>query len=203
MVRPFTRRLFHSNVWIGGAAFVLATVAGAWGAGGGAVLATAGGVAVAAAAVRFASGPGRAARRALDRGAGCRIPHELAIAGPAVYPTTAPAAAPTGPNTTNPETAPRTALPPRSCACASNEINVPATAAATTSFFMAVSLNTPRHWNPKLRQHKGEPTAITSRRAFSGRGSIERHIGALIQLRSLAHWRALRRESWKRVGLST
>ena len=39
---------------------------------------------------------------------------------------TAPATAPTGPNTTAPETAPSAALPARSWALASNEKNVPA-----------------------------------------------------------------------------
>jgi hypothetical protein len=40
-------------------------------------------------------------------------PQECAIDGPAVYPTTAPATAPTGPNTTAPDTAPKAASPPR------------------------------------------------------------------------------------------
>lgn len=47
-----------------------------------------------------------------------RIPHECAIDGPAVKPTTAPATAPTGPSTTAPDSAPRAASPARSWAFA-------------------------------------------------------------------------------------
>lgn len=65
------------------------------------------------------------------------------MAGPAVYPTTAPAAAPKGPKTTNPEAAPKTALPARSWAWASHEKNAPANAAAIASFFIAVPFDVP------------------------------------------------------------
>ena len=44
--------------------------------------------------------------------------------GPAVYPMTAPATAPTGPNTTAPETAPKAASLPRPCASAIAGANV-------------------------------------------------------------------------------
>jgi hypothetical protein len=129
----------------GGAVLVLATVSGAFAADG---RATGSGV--------------RAVRRARDRGSGCPALKERPISGPAVYPTSAPATAPTGPRTSAPDSAPRAALPARSCACASNEIKDPASAAATTSFFMAVSLSAPpRHWIAKMRQHKGDPAAIT------------------------------------------
>jgi hypothetical protein len=45
----------------------------------------------------------------------CPTPQERAIAGPAVYPINAPATAPTGPRTMAPDTAPKAALPSRSC----------------------------------------------------------------------------------------
>jgi hypothetical protein len=58
--------------------------------------------------------------------------------GPAVYPTNAPATAPTGPNTTAPDKAPKAASPPRSWANAPVGTSVNDTAAATTSLFMCV-----------------------------------------------------------------
>ncbi len=58
--------------------------------------------------------------------------------GPAVYPTNAPATAPTGPNTTAPDKAPKAASPPRSWANAPIGTSVNDTAAATTSLFMCV-----------------------------------------------------------------
>jgi hypothetical protein len=56
--------------------------------------------------------------------------------GPAVYPTNAPATAPTGPNTTAPDKAPKAASPPRSWADAPVGTSVNDSAAATTSLFM-------------------------------------------------------------------
>jgi hypothetical protein len=53
----------------------------------------------------------------------------------------APATAPTGPNTTAPDTAPKAALPARSCALASNEKNDPAITTATSALFIAISLS--------------------------------------------------------------
>jgi hypothetical protein len=63
------------------------------------------------------------------------------IDGPAVYPMNAPAAAPTGPGTTAPDTAPSAALPARRWALASNETNEPAIKAPTSIFFIAMSLS--------------------------------------------------------------
>jgi hypothetical protein len=56
--------------------------------------------------------------------------------GPAVYPTTAPATAPTGPNTTAPETAPKAASLPRPCASAIAGANVKKIADPRTSLFI-------------------------------------------------------------------
>jgi hypothetical protein len=56
--------------------------------------------------------------------------------GPAVYPTTAPATAPTGPNTTAPDTAPKAASPPRPWAQLCAGANVNAMADARTSLFI-------------------------------------------------------------------
>ena len=56
--------------------------------------------------------------------------------GPAVYPTTAPATAPTGPNTTAPETAPKAASLPRPWANAIAGANVKNIADARTSLFI-------------------------------------------------------------------
>ena len=68
----------------------------------------------------------------------------------------APATAPTGPSTTAPDTAPRAALPARSCALASNETNACAISAATSSLFMAFPLNpSATHRTVKLRRHEG------------------------------------------------
>jgi hypothetical protein len=75
-----------------------------------------------------------------ERDAERLTPQECAIAGPAVYPIKAPATAPTGPSTTAPETAPKAALPARSCAVAATEKNDAAIAATTSSFFIAISL---------------------------------------------------------------
>jgi hypothetical protein len=63
-------------------------------------------------------------------------PHEWAIDGPAVQPTTAPTTAPIGPNTTAPDNAPSAASPPRSCAIATEEISDRASAAIAVVFFM-------------------------------------------------------------------
>ena len=108
-----------------------------------------------------------AVRRALERE--CPTPQECAIAGPALYPMKAPATAPTGPSTTAPDSAPKAALPARSCAFASTEKNVAAIAAATSSFFIAVPLDAPQgQGNGKNaaagRSHDG------SRRSYSRRG---------------------------------
>jgi hypothetical protein len=56
--------------------------------------------------------------------------------GPAVYPTTAPATAPTGPNTTAPETAPKAASLPRPWASAIAGANVKNIADPRTSLFI-------------------------------------------------------------------
>jgi hypothetical protein len=53
----------------------------------------------------------------------------------------APATAPIGPSTTAPDTAPKAALPARSCALALNEKNVAAITAATSSFFIVFPLD--------------------------------------------------------------
>jgi hypothetical protein len=60
-------------------------------------------------------------------------PHERAIDGPAVYPTTAPATAPIGPNTTAPDKAPSAASPPRCCASVAD-----GTSAANTNAVIAI-----------------------------------------------------------------
>ena len=115
----------------------------------------------------------RAVRRARDRGAGCcPARNERPISGPAVNSTNAPATAPTGPRTIAPDSAPRAALPARSCACAcaSNDIKAPASAAATISFFMAVSLNAPR--GTGLRKC-GSTRVI--RRQTPGAGELSKH----------------------------
>jgi hypothetical protein len=88
------------------------------------------------AAARLVPSPVRAERRARDWARGGSDRNPRAISGPAVYPTNAPATAPTGPRISAPETAPMTALPARSCACAGTHINDPAIVAKTTSFFM-------------------------------------------------------------------
>jgi len=121
-----------------------------------------GGALTSLAACCRAPGPACAARRARDADRPTR--HECAIAGPAVYPINAPATAPTGPNTTAPDTAPKAASPARFCALASNEMNDATTSAATSSFFITVPLRAPpRHRTAKLRRHKGDVTAASVR----------------------------------------
>jgi hypothetical protein len=56
--------------------------------------------------------------------------------GPAVYPTTAPATAPTGPNTTAPDRAPKAASPPRAWAQLCAGASVKAMADARRSLFI-------------------------------------------------------------------
>jgi hypothetical protein len=68
-------------------------------------------------------------------------PQERAIDGPAVYPTTAPATKPTGPNTTAPDRAPKAASPPRPSARAAGT-NVKNIADARTSLFIRGSRRT-------------------------------------------------------------
>lgn len=94
------------------------------------------------------------ARRPRDRDAERPTPQECAIAGPAVYPMSAPATAPTGPRTTAPDTAPKAALPARSWALAWNEKNDPTISAATICFFIAIPPSASQAI-PKLRRHKG------------------------------------------------
>lgn len=93
-------------------------------------------------AVRFAAGRDWALRLGRDCGSAPLSPR--AISGPAVNPTSAPAAAPTGPSMSAPDTAPSTVVPTRSCACAADENTIPARTAAAIRIFMAVSLNAPR-----------------------------------------------------------
>ena len=69
-------------------------------------------------------------------------PQERAMDGPAVYPTTAPATNPTGPNTTAPDRAPKAASPPRPSARASAGANVKNIADARTSLFICGSRRT-------------------------------------------------------------
>ena len=106
------------------------------------------------------SGPALACavRRALERE--CPTPQECAIAGPALYPMKAPATAPTGPSTTAPDSAPKAALPARSCAFASTEKNV-----AAIEPQQAVS-SSPFPWmhpkakaTEKMRRQEGRTTA--------------------------------------------
>jgi hypothetical protein len=79
----------------------------------------------------------RPRRAVLDR----LKPHEWAIDGPAVYPTTAPASAPMGPNTTAPDNAPSAAsLPRRSSAIAPEEVSASANAASAIVRFMPIPL---------------------------------------------------------------
>jgi len=63
--------------------------------------------------------------------------------GPAVYPTNAPATAPTGPNTNAPDIAPKAASPPRSWAVAPIGTSVNDTTAAITIFFICASRKIP------------------------------------------------------------
>jgi hypothetical protein len=118
----------YSNPCTGGAVFPAATIAG--------LLATGEEVTLVAACCVPGSDCVTRRARARDR----PTPQECAIAGPAVYPITAPATAPTGPSTTAPDTAPRAASPARPCAFASYEKNDAAIIAATSNFFIAGSL---------------------------------------------------------------
>ena len=78
--------------------------------------------------------------------------------GPAVYPTNAPATAPTGPNTTAPDKAPRAASPPRSWANAPIGTSVNDTAATTTSLFMCIPRKRPgTAATTELRLYEGGP----------------------------------------------
>jgi hypothetical protein len=78
----------------------------------------------------------RAWREVLDR-----KPQDCAIPGPAVKPTRAPASAPTGPNTTAPDSAPSAASPPRrSPANAIADITNSPSAANANVFFMTASI---------------------------------------------------------------
>jgi hypothetical protein len=119
---------FYSNPCTGGALLPAASAGFAFGSGD----------AAAAASSRVAA-LACLPRRARDCDAERLTPQECAIAGPAVYPIKAPATAPTGPSTTAPETAPKAALPARSCAFAWTEKNDAATTATTSSFFIAIS----------------------------------------------------------------
>jgi hypothetical protein len=118
---------FYSNPCTGGALLPAASAGLAIGSG-----------APAAGASSRAAALACLARRPFERAAECLTPQECAIAGPAVYPIKAPATAPTGPSTTAPETAPKAALPARSCAIASTENSDAAITAITSSFFIAV-----------------------------------------------------------------
>ena len=95
------------------------------------------------------------ARWTRERDVECLTPQECAIAGPAVYPIKAPATAPTGPSTTAPETAPKAALPARSCAFASIAKNDAAITATTSNFFIAIPMRLSQ-WDdtPKMRRQK-------------------------------------------------
>jgi hypothetical protein len=84
--------------------------------------------------------------------------------GPAVYPTNAPATAPTGPKITAPDKAPNAASPPRSWANAPIGTSVKNITAATISLFMCVSRKRP------------DAAAKTELRLFEG-GFFSRRVG--------------------------
>ena len=151
---------FYSNPCTGGALLPAASAGFAIGSG-----------ALAAAASSRVAALACLARWRRERDAERLTPQECAIAGPAVYPIKAPATAPTGPSTTAPETAPKAALPARSCAFAPTEKNDAAITATTSSFFIAISLCI-RPQGTTLRKCGGRKMAAGI--TFSLRGAIRK-----------------------------
>lgn len=122
--------------------------------------------------------------RSRERDADRRNPQEFAIAGPEVYPMSAPAAAPTGPNTSAPDTAPSAASVARYCALASNETSEPAIRAPISSFFTAIPFRpargtkdleitaTPRCRRARLRSETSPRSKNLPAASFLARASI-------------------------------
>src|SRR5205085_7017652 len=89
-------------------------------------------------------------------------PEECAIDGPAAYPTTAPATAPTGPHTPAPDSAPSAASPPRrSSAIATEETSERASAPNAIVFFMQIRTFLPASTTEKCG---GKSTILGNRR---------------------------------------
>jgi len=148
----------HSSGWTGGAADAL------FGAGGCAVVAI-----VASARFRpsgglltFALGSAIVGLRTWRVVLAGPTPQERAIDGPAVYPTSAPAAAPIGPSTKAPDNAPSAASPTRSSAIAAEDIKARESATPAIVFLIRVPLTSlgilaAHYWSK--RTHKGPITA--------------------------------------------